>query len=184
MSPLYAAALVLNPGYRTRYIKTHQPKKWLKPILARVKKLQEKYRKEVIVLLTTLAFLYDNPSCKLLELNTFNRITLSLRLVARLASKDKYKDYNSLESYDPGKKGALAWWCQDTQRQRWPRLSLMAINILLILLISDKPERVFLGACRIVSQDRGQIEPETIKIREYLKHQKKSRILDTFFKTS
>jgi hypothetical protein len=25
------------------------------------------------------------------------------------------------------------WWYQDTQRQRWPRLSLMAIDILLIL---------------------------------------------------
>ena len=114
MSLLYATTLVLNPSYRTRYIKTHQPKKWSKPILVRVKKLQEKYREEVIVPLTTLAFLYNNPSRELLELNTFNRIALSLRLVARPASKDEYKDYNSLESYDPGKKGALAWWCQDT----------------------------------------------------------------------
>ena len=41
------------------------------------------------------------------------------------------------ESYDPGMKGALAWWYQDTQRQRWPRLSLMAIDILSILAMSD-----------------------------------------------
>jgi hypothetical protein len=47
-------------------------------------------------------------------------------------------------------------------------LSLMAINILLIILISNKLERVFLGACCTVSWDRGQIEPETIKIREAL----------------
>jgi len=39
MSPIYAAALVLNPGYRMRYIETHWPKKWSKPILAKVKKL-------------------------------------------------------------------------------------------------------------------------------------------------
>jgi len=95
--------------------------------------------------------LYDNPSRELLELDRFNQIALSLRVAARLASKDEYEDYNSLESYDPGKKGALAWWCQDMQRQRWLRLLLIAINILLIPPISDKLERVFSGACRTVS---------------------------------
>jgi len=151
MSLIYATTLVLNPGYHTRYIKTHWPKKWSKLILAKVKKLWEKYREEVVVLPTTLAFSYNNPSYKLPELDCFDQIALSLHVVAWPVSKDKYKDYNLLESCDPGKKGALAWWCQDTQRQRWPRLLLMAINILLILPISDKPERVFLGARRIVS---------------------------------
>jgi hypothetical protein len=60
----------------------------------------------------------------------------------------------------------------------------MAIDILLIPLMSDKPERVFSGACRTVSWDRGKIEPKTIKIRECLKHWKKSGILDTFFEES
>jgi hypothetical protein len=46
----------------------------------------------------------------------------------------------------------------------------MAINILLIPLISDKLERVFSGARRTVSWDRGQMELETIKIQECLKH--------------
>jgi hypothetical protein len=46
----------------------------------------------------------------------------------------------------------------------------MAINILLIPLISDEPERVFSGARRIVTWDRGQIKAETIKLRELLKH--------------
>ena len=180
MSLIYIIALVLNPSYYTRYIKTYQLKKQLKPILAKVKKLQEKYKEEIIVLLTPLAFLYNNPSRELLELNAFDRIALSLCAVARLASKDKYEDYNLLESYNPSKKGALAWQCQDTQRQRQPRLSLIAINILLILLMSNKLKRVFSRACRIISQDRGQIELETIEMRECLKHQKKSGILDVF----
>jgi len=75
--------------------------------LAKVKKLWEKYKEEVIVLLITLTFIYNNPSYKLLELDAFNRIALSFRLIARLASKDKYKDYNLLDLYDPSKKGAL-----------------------------------------------------------------------------
>ena len=95
---------------------------------------------------------------------------MSLWAVARPASEDEYEDYNSLESYDPGKRGALTWWCQDTQRQRWPRLSLIAIDILSIPPMSNEPERVFSGARRTVSWDKGQIEPETIEIRECLKH--------------
>jgi hypothetical protein len=46
----------------------------------------------------------------------------------------------------------------------------MAIDILSIPPISDEPERIFLGARRTVSWDRGQIEPETIEMRECLKH--------------
>ena len=84
------------------------------------------------------------------------------------------------ESYDPGTKGALAWWYQDTQRQRWPRLSLMAIDILSIPAMSDEPERVFSGARRTVSWDKGQMMPETMKWWECLKYWKRSGILDTF----
>jgi hypothetical protein len=118
------------------------------------------------------------------ELNAFDRIALSLTAVARPASQDEFENYNSLESYNPGKKGALAWWCQDTQRQRWPRLSLIAINILSIPPMSNEPERVFSGGRRTVSWDRAQMEAETIEIRECLKHWKRSEILNTFLETS
>jgi hypothetical protein len=107
----------------------------------------------VILTLTITPFSYSASLgfSELLELDEFDRIALFLHAVARPASKDKYEDYNSQESYDPGKAGALAWWCQDTQRQRWPRLSLITINILSIPAMSDEPERVFLGARCTVS---------------------------------
>jgi hypothetical protein len=60
----------------------------------------------------------------------------------------------------------------------------MAIDILLIPPMSDKPERVFLGACRTVTWDRGQIEAETIELRKLLKHWKRSGILDKFLNKS
>jgi hypothetical protein len=66
------------------------------------------YKEEVIIPPIILTFIYNNPSYKLLKLDTFNRIALSLCLIARLASKDKYKDYNLLDLYNLGKKGALA----------------------------------------------------------------------------
>jgi hypothetical protein len=53
----------------------------------------------------------------------------------------------------------------------------MAIDILSILPMNDKPKRVFLEARRTVTWDRGQIEAETIELRECLKHWKRSGIL-------
>ena len=46
----------------------------------------------------------------------------------------------------------------------------MAIDILSIPPMSNKLERVFSGARRTVTWDRGQIEAETIELRELLKH--------------
>jgi hypothetical protein len=52
-------------------------------------------------------FSYNIFSRGLLELDCFDQITLFLRVVAWPANKNKYENYNLLESYDPGKKGAL-----------------------------------------------------------------------------
>jgi hypothetical protein len=46
----------------------------------------------------------------------------------------------------------------------------MAINILSIPPMSNKPERVFSDIRYMVSWNRGQMEVEIIEIREYLKH--------------
>jgi len=54
----------------------------------------------------------------------------------------------------------------------------MAINILLILAMSDEPERVFLGGRRTVSWERAQIGAENLKRVECLKHWKRSGISD------
>jgi hypothetical protein len=60
----------------------------------------------------------------------------------------------------------------------------MAIDILSIPPMSNKPERCFSRARRIVTWDRGQIEAETIELRELLKHWKRSGILNKFFNES
>jgi hypothetical protein len=103
-----------------------------------------------------------------------------MRTTTRPASGDEYIDYNSQDSFLLGAQTALEWWCQDTQTTRWPKLSRMAIDILSILPVSDKPKRVFSGCRRTIQWDRGQLEPETIKWRECLKQWKKSKILDVF----
>jgi hypothetical protein len=64
----------------------------------------------IILTLTITSFSYGASlgSSKLLKLNKFDRIALSLYTVARPASEDEYKDYNSQESYDLSKAEALA----------------------------------------------------------------------------
>lgn len=56
------------------------------------------------------------------------------------------------------------------QRQRWPRLAFMAIDILSIPAMSDEPERVFSRARRTISWERGQLKVTTIEMVECLKH--------------
>jgi hypothetical protein len=56
---------------------------------------------------TSPAFSHDSLSHEIPELDAFDRIALSFTAVARPASQDKFKNYNSLESYNLGKKGAF-----------------------------------------------------------------------------
>jgi hypothetical protein len=63
--------------------------------LTKIKKLQEKYKKEIVLVQTTPVFSYNNPSQELLELDIFDRIILSFCFITRLVNKNKYKDYNS-----------------------------------------------------------------------------------------
>jgi hypothetical protein len=60
MFPFYAAALILNPGCRTRYIELYWLKKWRAPALVNVKKLWEKYREVVIPVPIIISFSYEN----------------------------------------------------------------------------------------------------------------------------
>ena len=106
MSPLYAAALILNPSRRTRYIEINWPKKWAKPALEKVKKLWEKHREETLVPPTFTTFSYKGTSKEPKELDTFDQIARSLGQVAQPASEDEFEDYNSQELCDPGKGGS------------------------------------------------------------------------------
>jgi len=54
----------------------------------------------------------------------------------------------------------------------------MAIDILSIPAMSDEPERVFSGACCMISWERAQMEPKTLEMVECLKHWKRSGILN------
>ncbi len=184
MSALYAAALILHPSRRTRYIEVHWPKKWVKSTLEKVRKLWEDYREAAPYSTSSTSLSHDRRLNEQRELNTFAQIAQSMGQVARPTSQDEYEDYNSREQCQLSTGVlALTWWCHDIRRQRYPRLSYMAIDILSIPAMSDEPERVFSGARRTISWERGQLNPETVEMTECLKHWKKSGILDKFLES-
>jgi len=182
-SSLYAAALILNPTYNTHYIKDNWETKWVKPALKSVEKLWETYREEAHGPLITLS--YDGLTSRPLtkkplekELDVFDQIAHGLKKHTRPSSQDEYQDYQRFDSYDLGKTTALQWWSQEQHRKRWPRLSLMALDILSIPPMSDEPERVFSGARRTISWERMRLGGPMIEATECLKHWKRSGILN------
>jgi hypothetical protein len=182
-SALYAAALVLHPNYNIQYIKENWDASSVNSILEMVGKLWGTYRDKN----TNLVSILSNPIEERLperELDMFDQIAQGLKKYTRPSSQDEYQDYTSMELYDIRNVTALEWWCQDRQRKRWPKLSLMAINILSVPAMSDEAERVFSGARCTISWDRSQLSPKTIEAVECLKHWKKNGILDTILDKS
>jgi hypothetical protein len=117
-----------------------------------VEQLWESYWEKALV--PSLSTSYDKVQRKLeeeKELDAFDRIAQDLGKYIRPGSEDEYQDYINQAPYNIGKMTALVWWSQEPQRKRWPRLSLMALDILSIPAMSDEAERVFSGARRTIS---------------------------------
>ena len=99
--------------------------------------------------------LYDNSEKKKeKKLDIFNQIMQDLEKYTWSASQDEYEDYCDRKSYDIEKMTALEWWCQDTQRRHWSRLSHMILDIFSISAMSNESERVFSEAHHIISWER------------------------------
>lgn len=60
----------------------------------------------------------------------------------------------------------IEWWF--TQRNRWPTLTKLAVEIFSIPAMSDDIERVFSGARRTISWERSKLNPETVEAIECL----------------
>lgn len=89
-------------------------------------------------------------------------------MVGIVSTVDEYEAYTS-QTPIPIDCSPLTWWLRDEQRERYPRLSKMAIDILSIPAMSADPERVFSGARRTISWERMSLGADTINMGECLK---------------
>ncbi len=174
-SPLYAAAVILNPSRRTKYAKIWWKKDYQKAILPKVKQLWIDYRDSAP---PANIVSYEIPEITPpKELDEFDRIVSEFNeRITRPASQDEYEDYCT-EAPHEVQKSPLQWWCESSQRKRWPRLSMFAIEILSIPAMSDEPERVFSGGRRTVSWERMQIGMSSLEHTECMKSWHRSGIL-------
>jgi hAT family C-terminal dimerisation region len=91
---------------------------------------------------------------------------------------DEYEAYLA-QSNTQTTESALNWWLLNAQRQTWPRLSQMAIDLLSIPAMSDEPERVFSGARRTISWERTKLGSSNIEKTECLKHWMRGDLVST-----
>ena len=102
--------------------------------MKKVKDLWEKYRgqKKALVLPNTSSSTIARPPQQRpreIDFDPFEEIAQELDEYTRPASQDEYEDFISGQPEDIGNMPALMWWCEEKQRKRWPRLSLMALDI-------------------------------------------------------
>jgi len=186
-SPLYAAALILNPSRRLAYIKKWWETEWQTPAIDAVKNLWQGYRTKHPVPDPTPLYSGDEvieceDATSVTKLDAFDRIGRDFEMALCGAypgqEVDEFDEYASgIPSALPKGISPLRWWCQDNQRVKWPNLSRFAIDVLSIPAMSDEPERIFSGGRRTVSWERMSLGPDTIQHTECLKSWLHSEIL-------
>jgi hypothetical protein len=157
----YAAALLLHPSRRRRYIRDNWRKEWVQSALDAVKDLWvERYRDRVIKEEERIPILTKEP-------DAFDRAARLLQLGLNDEELDTF--INQAPTRLSEGMTALNWWLHPDRRQEWPRLSHMAIEILSMPGLSDEAERVFSGGRRTCRWDRASLSAASIERAEFLK---------------
>jgi hypothetical protein len=182
-SPYYMAARVLDPECRTTFMKNKETtlitiegerQLWL------VRQLWKKFRKERP---ECVAPSYDTQKGRddILDenLSSFAKIQRQMKVEATgLGQKDELEAYiEESPVLLQDRTTAIDWWCQKVQRIKYPNLSLLAIEVLSIPAMSDKPECVFSGCRRRVPWDRTKTSVKTLESVECMRDWGRADIL-------
>ena len=162
--PAYAAALLLDPQKRQQYLDKNWPESWHSKAVESARQIwKREYDCEAIQPLSN----SDNVSLPALAVpSQFQQLLQSIQVQTTIpANEDTFDAFISLPAIRVDCT-ALKWWCRIEQRQRYPRLSRMAIDILSIPPQSAEPERTFSGARRTASWDRLSMSSNSLEMVE------------------
>lgn len=154
--PVYAAAILLDPSSRGAYLKRNWPAEWYEPAIdaANTFWLNEfKYNTSSVESTTPKPM----PPPPKQHGAVLDRIFKQLKGLGEVTSSiDDLRAFanDAAVQIDCS---PLEWWCRPEQRQRYPRLSHIAISILSIPAELSEPERTFSGARRTCSWDRSRL---------------------------
>lgn len=162
-TPVYAAAVLLHPSRRLRYLQQHWPAHWCDNAEKQARRLWQAeyqsqtpdlFQEEVTVESECFA---DQPT----ELELYER-------TAFLAPEgDEFDRF--ISQPQSAVTDAIKWWLEPTQQRDYPRLSRMAVDVLSISPMSAEAERVFSGARRTISWERAALGSDSIERGECLK---------------
>ncbi|KAF6515990.1 hypothetical protein HZS61_004731 [Fusarium oxysporum f. sp. conglutinans] len=160
-APVYAAALLLDPSKRIRYIERHWPESWHENAIAGVRTIWEEYKTQPE---TGPAESVDEVSAsQKRQPNEWDALLEELEVTEDLG--DSMDDLEDFIKATPIKISGspLQWWCHKDQRKTYPQLSRMAIDILSIAPESADPESAFSGGRRTLSWDRERMTCENLE---------------------
>ncbi len=161
-TPVYAAAVLLHPSRRLRYLQQHWPTRWYFDAERQARDLwKAEYQSKDIGPAgegeSDIGGSGEEPT----ELELYER-------TAFLAPEgDEFDRF--ISQPQSAVSDAIAWWLEPTQQRDYPRLSQMAIDILSIPPMSAEAERVFSGARRTISWERAALGSVSVERGECLK---------------
>jgi hypothetical protein len=158
-TPVYIAAMVLNPRHKWKYIKRNwQKRKWIKDSKKMMQDFWNAYKPQT----------EDIQAVQPVQ-KTTNEFLMFLQ------DQDEQQEVldNEYEHYcaqpTVNVHNARDWWLQVTQQQLYPHLSQLSLEILSIPAMSAEPERVFLATKLILSDSRSKLSMQMIKALACLK---------------
>jgi hypothetical protein len=158
-SPVYIAAIILDPNAKWQYIKNNWQRSWQTSAKRMMEKLWKEYKPETSSSIST-----TTPP-EFPEKNAF--ATWKKRHQTVSSFKDKYKRYCAADcthDVDP-----RTWWQETTQQTLYPHLSKLALDILSIPAMSAEPERLFSSCKLLISDLRNKLGMDIIEAFECLK---------------
>ena len=163
-SPVYVAAIVLNPRWKFDYFEGTWTQTWIAEAKGKLRSFWEEYYQSRGISREAISVAAAPPAQNAYQAWINSKTNCAHPL-------DEYSRYLA----DPvlvHVTDAMQWWVQ--QRGQYPALATMALDILSIPGMSDEPERVFSGARRTVTDLRGSLKAASIEMLECIKSWRKS----------
>jgi hypothetical protein len=164
-TPVYVAALVLDPSKRDTYIKQNWHKEWYESAIVGANSVWEE---DFNINLAS-----DSPAVPVPmgppQKKFGQELTRLMRHIeVKLPTPRDADDFMTFVTSPPSTMGGtpLQWWCQAEQQARYPRFSRMTITILSIPAESAEAERAFSGARRTCSWERLRLKCVTTELIE------------------
>ncbi|KAH7460576.1 hypothetical protein FOMA001_g19521 [Fusarium oxysporum f. sp. matthiolae] len=155
-APVYVAGILLHSALRKSYLSEQWKRNpaWVSNAVKAVRKIWSTEYKSYQ--------LPDEQQEKGQELDEFDRWRQKVYSTASEV-KDEFDRFIYGSQVGIGQQTALQWWLEPTQREKFPLLCRMAIDIFCIPPMSTEAERIFSGARRQVRWDRSSMSTKMVE---------------------